>query len=520
MTCRGNESFDTHIWMLQKFISFKSEENQLPLEYYIISASYEKMLSRMDHSISRHYLRCLKSLKGQDFLFNPDMSWVEKCGRNDDELINLVIPAIAPHTTLEIPNLLKAAEVMKGVKAGKGADSGIYNESTCREFHLLLCDSLDRFHSSLEDLLTFRKIFPPSSPKSLTVEQLKKLKMLLSIVQVLGNILRAIVRSEAHHKHLATIERFLERYAGNMRTPRDNEEDEEEDEELQGLDPPGGITVLRQLYGDWSKLMVGYVDATRLIRQYVGLLPGDPSGNVSIQILASPCSGKRMLPWKVLLKTKDYFPEHRNGSKNEPTMDELIEFLISDVRFDLKTSSECSDSEQVKRGTIKCLAKAFKEFEETITKGALDVCDYIKAVDSFILDASRLRDCSSPGWHDYVEEIVEQLRGLKDIHGKQARLRAIGEVAKMLKTLRGHSLLFQRLKPGSPLSIGIGFKGSQHCESSLACLTSTPLDQVLDSNIMDQNVLKAFEVSCISMRYFLWLKNFHPIGNWTDNRGV
>ena len=501
MPCRGKESFDVHIWMLKKFIAFNPGKVQLPLEYYVISASYEKMLFRMEHSISQHYLSCLKSLKNQTFQFNPDFPWPEKRGRNNNELIYTVIPTIAPYMVM--PNLLKAVEVAKNAKAVKGVRApGIYNESTCKEFHLLLCDSFDRFYTSLIAIRNFQDAVhttgktQPRVPQDLTDEQLTTLKSKLAIVQVLGNSLRAIVRSDAHYKHLATIEASLERYIGIILIDEGNSE---EDSELQCLDPPASVTLLHQLYGDWANLMVGYIDASRLVRQYVGSLPGPPSDNVTITVLATPCPGQRMLSWKTLLRTKEYFPDESNGVKNQPTMDELIKFLTSDVLLDEQTAaltkSTSKGSNQVKRITIERLITLVNKFDDNITKDNMDgnLSGYLETVDSLILDVHHMKNCSSPGWLQFVEDIRTHLLELKNLSGRQARSHKIGQIVKMLKILREHSSLYQKLKPNAPLSIGLGFLGSRHCETSLACLTSTvtPLEQILDNNI------NAVVVSCI-----------------------
>jgi hypothetical protein len=79
-----------------------------------------------------------------------------------------------------------------------------------------------------------------------------------------------------------------------------------------------------------------------------------------------------------------------------------------------------------------------------------------------------------PGWEEYyTSTILVRLEDLKSPElPRQAQLIYIKLIVEMLETLRLHSILYQKLKEGTPLTLGKGFSGTCHCEVYIASLIS------------------------------------------------
>ena len=148
---RGNESFDTHIWMLKTFLGrSRSSDGLKTLQLYSIAASFRKMLSRMENRrIAKTYLNCLTNLKSRTFelIELPHIETTRSSDRHPDQTFLDHLPSLA--VFMDLPNLT-AAKAM-----GKSCE--IYNKKTCIEFHKLLCELLIHFHKSLTALRALKE---------------------------------------------------------------------------------------------------------------------------------------------------------------------------------------------------------------------------------------------------------------------------------------------------------------------------------------------------------------------------
>src|SRR5271156_1257212 len=155
---------------------------------YIIATCHPKMNRRLKHkTLSQPYFSSLKSV--EDFTFDKSLqeqpSSLETAS-DQSFLQKFVLPAVDKLRT-SIPFIHQQAKLAEENQKFK-----LYNENTCKEFHYLLLELLERFQRSLEDLNSHK------GPN----DQFKKY-----VVNVLfaGYGLRMIAKGAALRMHLRTI---------------------------------------------------------------------------------------------------------------------------------------------------------------------------------------------------------------------------------------------------------------------------------------------------------------------------
>ena len=180
----------------------------LLLQLYVVAADFPKMLTRMLHPVSTQYLACFQRLKSTNFA--PIDGASTQPDNGNDQLFLDDIPIFSKVANTKIPNLEKLAQAAMGKKS-----FNLYNKDTCMEFHELLCELLERFHRSLDDLKNLRKL-TSGRRKQMLEPDLKAIMEQLHQVLALGRALRAIVRGSAIKMHLVTISPFLDVKTGKF----------------------------------------------------------------------------------------------------------------------------------------------------------------------------------------------------------------------------------------------------------------------------------------------------------------
>jgi hypothetical protein len=522
--------------MLKTLLGRRSVEDLQTFRLYVIAASFPKMLSRMaNRLVSERYLSCLLNLRETTFKFieEPYTAPTRKGNEDPDQLLFNIIPSINP--IMPIPNLMQMFEANE-------QPYKLYNKDTYMEFHKLLCDLLNGYHQSLKALENLQKRLK----EPLNKDDVKDILTHLVTVRAAGESLRAIVRGAAIEKHLKTIAHLLE--VGNGKpSGTTTEEDTEEDTEFEVLRPytlhRGQRLLPWQSYKDWLRLMIIYFDAVQILDKHA-----NSSIDISIKILAPSLPDQKMLRWEELLRHKVYFPELIAEGPEQTSAETLISFLTSN--FDAATEDTSADREEGnstqgkrgkgtsakreegnstkgKKGKGTQLEKGVR-IEEVITSvqalsviAAEGVVGLSKAIDSVIEQMTLLKNCSSPGWGQYIKTILEHIMDLKDCNlTSQQRLTMTQSVVEMLATVRGRSLLYQQLKAGKPLSRGQEFLGTRHCEACIASLSSLsghlgPDNDQLGTLLSEFAVSRIF-FSCLA-RIFV---KFYNIGNRTSHRSV
>ena len=107
----------------------------------------------------------------------------------------------------------------------------------------------------------------------------------------------------------------------------------------------------------------------------------------------------------------------------------------------------------------------------TIPQVVDKVVVFINSVGHIIFQMSVLTNCSSPWSEVFVRSIINRLNKFKTLWiytSQEDTIKEVTKVAKIIKTLRDNVRLFYALEANKLLSTGIGFKGTDHCESGLA----------------------------------------------------
>ena len=132
-----NNSFELHTWMLARFIE-TSDSNVIPLSYYVIAVSYEKMITRMNYRVSTSFCDAITNLP-QNIELPEQYPLNDASNLNYNHFITLLMKYTASRRlTLSTP-IDKLAEHKKD----------LYNQETYVDFHLILGKLLDRLFDSL-----------------------------------------------------------------------------------------------------------------------------------------------------------------------------------------------------------------------------------------------------------------------------------------------------------------------------------------------------------------------------------
>lgn len=474
--------------MLKTLIA-KCRDDKNSLQYYIIAASFPKMLHRFEiPRVSKRYFKCLKEMDLNTIDFTePPATMVGQGDGDPDQMLLDSLPGFIKATT-DISSLRAA----KAKAESTGTRCEIYSRETYKVFHNLLCEVLQKF---LRSLIKLKSICGKKSKDGLrNVEEIRKQ---LLVVCGMGRSLRAMVTSAAIGKHLKTIAGLLEVEVGDSWTVATKGGDvesagEEGDAEFDALKPystHGGRPLLPwQSYQDWLRLMVTYFDAESILRGYVLRFPEDVDILVEIKILAPSLPTQTLLPWKELLRHKTYFPELPDDPA-QPSVDDLIDFLTSDYAI-----IQVEDEETAEKGLGEIL-RLLENLEKQQDSTPLEFESICKKV-------SQLKGCSSQGSAECTEAILANIGTLKlqvSTQSHKALLPLIQETSEMVKTLKARSALYWALKEGKPLSKGDGFMGTRHCEASLATFNSISGQDRLQEQSHYKDILSEFEVSFIFM---------------------
>lgn len=478
--------------MLTSLLQQSNDLNHLEtLQLYVVAADFKKMHARLKHPVSVLFLTCFQRVKSTSFTLiekartEPNDSDSE----GNDQLFLDDIPILASFAQTKIPNLLKMAQAEKKKEPYK-----LYNKDTCMEFHELLCELLGRFQESLKDLKTLetKKEYRSESEITAIMDQ-------LSAVLAFGRALRGIVRGAAITEHLKTIAHYVEVKAGKFwPMTHESELDPEVDAEFNLLKPfstvgYGEPLQLWRSFLDWLRLMVHHFDAIHVLDNHLRNLDDESSSSssstsieISIEILYPSLPDKKMLPWQEVLKNEKYFPRIQELD-DQPSADDLITFLTSPTLEQNGNDIDelIEDIDAIKEKTSKSITgPVYADFTSDIEKITFAVTDLI--------------NFSSPGWKEYVVAISRDVNALasEDTQSRIVRLVAISD---MLQNLKGSFLLFKKLQPDTPLSLGSGFSGAVHCEVSAALLNSLSGTTGLHEGLL-VNVLKEYKVChiCVS----------------------
>jgi hypothetical protein len=273
--------------------------------------------------------------------------------------------------------------------------------------------------------------------------------------------------------------------------PEGQDGEDGEDAEFRDLKPysmyEGKLLLPWESYRDWLKLTTLYFDAITILRSHVKGLP--LGTDIEIKILApSRPQGLKMLPWKKLLLHEVYFPKLSfSEDPKQTSAEDLITFLTSDFGASPFLASTCNEkavgknTKEKGKGTpsdgkkvnIEEVVKSIRDIMVLQENSTINVDDFNKKV-SLISDKMMLMsNCSSPGWQEYSISILDELQVLNTSGlTPQQRLVQTRKVLEKLETLKGSSSLYQRLKEGTALSLGVPFHGSRHCEVCIATLAS------------------------------------------------
>jgi hypothetical protein len=406
------------------------------------------MRNRLIHTLSTPYLQFLQktaSLSSSQFPQFKDITPERKKYKYlqaDRRFFFHIFPYLGDDLRTQCPQLqlaLKQADT-------SGDPIKVYNKDTYMEYHYLLYELLKRFRESLDALLKLKKS-----------GNFDDLDEYVGLVMCLGDALQAMVGGCVIEMHLKVLETAL--YKPHHTMVLENQE-AEYDEELHQISE---TLPMWQAYRDWLKLMVVHFDAVRILISHMQRIG---TTDVTIKVLVSPSPGPDTLKWKEVLSNTRYFDEGLILG-GPPTRD-IIAFL------------EKWRDEQIKDGTK--VAHVQNAIDQLRSSSLIKNED----IDEIVRMLSSLACCQSPGSSAYTTDLINTMRSLTDKSSKASE-ELINEVMTKLQSLRDSATLFNKLD-------SLSFKGSLHCELSLACFMQ-PLLSSKDPKY--KIIVDELSVSCI-----------------------
>jgi len=421
------ESFEIHIWMISRFIE-KSGSDTRSLSCYVIATCYERMLTRMNYRTSQSFRRTLQNLP--PFEFSNEYPESMRKDTNDHRFITQ-LAEIGSHLKTPIAKLMQHPD-------------NLYNEETYMDFHALLCELLQLLFDALVELRDLQT----TMQGILSGPNVESIRNKLSFIASIGTVLRLMVKGSAIKKHLYAIATFLPIRPSGIEL----KEDENENDEWIELNCDSKLSVRKwKACLQWLNLMVVYFDAILVLSQFV---KNEGSVDIDVEVLLQPTPPREMLPWKTLLRHKQFFPT----SPSSPSVDEIIRFL-EPIPTHLGKTNPGKKDEDSSEAVVALLRKLDVQS---------DVATFARSFDRAI-DLMTKSEYMTPGSAPYARTIVEKLESFKDMLVYQLPDdEEITTIIGMIVTLADNVRLEKMLQKGSALDTGLGFTGSCHCEVCVA----------------------------------------------------
>ena len=473
---RSHPTLSTHIWILSKLLLMPDPHDRLLR--HVIATCHRRMIRRIHHpTLSKPYLVSLKAVTAFSFVEplqhqEPNPAAIE----SDRLLLSKFLSSAAPKLHTKLPKIEEQIALVKAEQPFK-----LYTKETCMEFHLLLCELLERFETALAAVLKFRGI------GDVPTEGSDDFKVNVVAVLLTGYALQQMARGSAIETHLKTIAPLLRDHRRaqadvGAKAEMSGMETRERDVELEGLQPTviqfdGAPMPLWRSYRDWLRLMVVHFDAVEILVAYI-TGPHFNHGPISIKILVSPPVGEAMLPWQTLFKNSDLFPDHIVSSAPDaldaldnaslPTNAGILKFLQDAV------SSNPEDA----LDAAKMAAKAVR-FKPNSTHPAF--VQAIKKVE--LLGNSKL-----PGWRESAAKIILKIENLEaTAPASSDRVALVRDITCAVQSLVDSANFYADLKG---LQI---FKGTLHCEACLASLLALLFNNIKNDSKYE-DILKELQV--------------------------
>ena len=489
--CRQSQTFADHaqalVDLVHQHIKSNSPDKEQGFIFYIVANSFPKMLGRLTKPLlALPFYEAIQAIQTFD---HKDTVVATSLDAND-ELINAnkafdnnlfrVLPS------LEQSGKICASNLRAALCSGDSPPGSLYNAKTSTEFHSILRTVLSGLKESLEKLGNFK-----------AQDGQKGLENCVKDVAFYGLALHSIVYGSMLEPHLCAIKDLLQRHhsafvarAKKKKKPSQNQQspmqtasqiapdetefefDETETEfdeieieqdaetELMEVQPRTRQNDVNlpvwEAFREWLHLMVSYFESYRVLTDYLAThvnasLSDLPPSLFKIKVATVPLQRDDMTPWKELVPK---YVESTNNTIAHPTSDD---HTVSD--------------ESISEGPTESHA------------GDIPITDDTRAADLFNATStggyfSPERDLDNTYVVHYDGSSAASQSGSDDadtltLASKLNKITSADDVFKIIKLLRGSDTTkhFEvNFCPESPLAKGNRFKGTVHCEASLASL--------------------------------------------------
>ncbi len=271
--------------------------------------------------------------------------------------------------------------------------------------------------------------------------------------------------------------------------PREEADEEAANEEFHTFQLDAHSPALPKACHDWLELMVLHFDATQRLADYIKRT--NKGSEVVIRIVSQTPPDRYMLPWKVLLNNKAYFPD------NDPSfrVEEIISFLTTvanptttaeSLLTPVAPSTTIAENLLTPIATSTTIDESFLDSHldstgnpttstaddtpqkiisaETLVQQLKEIGDIPKVINTdgrqeWNLDAFnniiqpiietvknlKLTNCISVGWEEYANSIALRLVAFQNmwtLSDKVTTMQDISKIIKMIDTMRDNAMIY------------------------------------------------------------------------------
>ena len=527
----SEDSFALHSWMIARLTEESGSDRQT-FSRYVVATCYERMHQRMNYRVFQSFRNALKDLQTFEFHFPTTKDHQTRSYSKDTRFVEHLQKV---HTFLKlntsIDKLLEHQNDLYNKETYKYFHSLLYE---ILERFVESLDALKTFHHQPEiegkmlsstQLRTAKEkidfILTVGTLLNVMVKSVAVKKCLQTIVTVLPDRVASGLKPKFDDEDGPNELEGGDDLDGDDGLELDELELDELEEDC-ALEPDGSQPIKVQLKPKSQAFMkllnmaVIYFDAILRLSHFVKDQNRTTNVKISAKILLMPTmkQDERMLPWETLLQHETYFP-----GKPSPSAKEILDFLkpipittnVDDTSTKLDKRSQQSgkksgkkdqqsgkksqqsgkkgqplDKKSLQQPTSKNRQKPISVTPAGIAQDLAklqhtDNSDaFSEKIDSVIhlMETLRYGD-AAPGSMTYVHSIVKKLQSVKNtpIYCPDKTDAEINNIIGMLTTLSDNVMLEGMLRKGSPLDLGIGFKGTYHCEANIAayCTFKDPM---------------------------------------------
>jgi hypothetical protein len=416
---------------------------------YVIASCHPKIKRRFGSHSSMQYWQCIKSVKPEDIHIqaSSQRNKLQIELQNDYNFLGILAKdEVLPHYQTHYPNI--AANIHKGPPHYVTPDFELFNDTTCKEYHLLFINLVTQYQHFMDQIAALAK-------------EGESFQDILDLTVKTGHALLTMVKGRAFYLYLSTIGSKLSSLlhkGSHIETDRLHDEERNDEECDAGVGPGTTLwdsieantvtTTLWKPFKSWIMLILVQLDAAVALCNFITKAELRDA-EIDVKLVYSSLVSDKTILLEELLTEKQYIPE---PIADPTTNAKLLDFI--------KTAN-----------TLKKQVELLGNFNKNFDKNwdPMHASEGNKLIQQVLDEARKEHEEDSDQRVDPVNKMVSHLSN--EIIGLLSHP-AQGQDANILAKftdLEGQ-LKKRQAKYDLPFTEKTTFKGALHCEAALASI--------------------------------------------------